>query len=484
MLVRIPQVFISYSWTSEAFQQQVKELAERLVHDGVQVKLDLWDLKEGYDKYAFMEQCVTNPEIDKVLIICDSGYTAKANKRQGGVGDETAIISAEVYGNAEQEKFVPVIMERDENGEPYMPAYLKSRMYKDLTGENYSEGYKSLLRSIYGKPAERRTELGSRPAWLDEEEPSELFSVKEARQKIERINPGQLQKVAAQEFVDVYMDSLKCFYKKKFTNEEYLKDFEEMKEFRDVFLDYIKQISQTTEHFGEFMADTFEKMYNTLYNAEFYEPGTSQSGYNSFDIFRVHIWELFICTTTYLLHNEDYKSINELLVHTYYLRTSPLMNEVKPASYEKLRFYSKVMEERIKPQMPGNLSRMYTLTGNYLCTERAYLPIFSGKRIAEADLFLYQVYNGLNLGMLTEYGPWFPTCYIYAEEFDSMWKKLESKRFCEKIMLVFGVDTIEKLKERLIQCVPDREMRYSSGHVMPASAIMDWVKIEDIARLP
>lgn len=185
MLDRIPQVFISYSWTSETFQQQVKELAERLVHDGVQVKLDLWDLKEGYDKYAFMEQCVTNPEIDKVLIICDRGYAAKADKRQGGVGDETAIISAEVYGNAEQEKFVPVIMERDENGEPYMPAYLKSRMYKDLTGENYSEGYKSLLRSIYGKPAERRPELGSRPAWLDEEEPSELFSVKEARQKIE-----------------------------------------------------------------------------------------------------------------------------------------------------------------------------------------------------------------------------------------------------------------------------------------------------------
>ena len=45
--------------------------------------------------------------------------------------------------------------------------------------------------------------MGNRPAWLDEEEPSELFSVKEARQKIERINPGQLRKVVAQEFVDV-----------------------------------------------------------------------------------------------------------------------------------------------------------------------------------------------------------------------------------------------------------------------------------------
>ena len=38
MLERIPQVFISYSWTSEAFQHQVKELAEKLIHDGVRVK--------------------------------------------------------------------------------------------------------------------------------------------------------------------------------------------------------------------------------------------------------------------------------------------------------------------------------------------------------------------------------------------------------------------------------------------------------------
>lgn len=86
--------------------------------------------------------------------------------------------------------------------------------------------------------------------------------------------------------------------------------------------------------------------------------------------------------------------------------------------------------------------------------------------------------------MLTEYGPWFPTCYIYAEEFDSMWKKLESRRFCEKIMQLFGVEKIEKLKERLLRCVQDRKIRYSSGYAMPASAILDWVKVGDIAKLP
>lgn len=126
MLDRTPRVFISYSWTSMEFQERVRELAESLRQDGIDVKLDIWDLKDGQDKYAFMEQCVTDPDIDKVLIICDSGYAAKADRRQGGVGDETTIISAEVYGHAAQEKFVPVIMERDEHGEPYMPAYLKA----------------------------------------------------------------------------------------------------------------------------------------------------------------------------------------------------------------------------------------------------------------------------------------------------------------------------------------------------------------------
>lgn len=51
MIDRTPRVFISYSWTSTKFQQQVKELAERLVHDGVDVVLDIWDLKDGQDKF-------------------------------------------------------------------------------------------------------------------------------------------------------------------------------------------------------------------------------------------------------------------------------------------------------------------------------------------------------------------------------------------------------------------------------------------------
>ena len=161
MLDRTPQVFISYSWTSKAYQQSVIELASRLRHDGVDVKLDVWDLKEGQDKYVYMEQCVTNPAIDKVLILSDKTYTEKADQRKGGVGDETTIISAEVYGNADQQKFIPVVMERDENGQEYLPAYLRSRIFRDLSGAaDYKEEYVALLRIIFDEPAHRRPEIG------------------------------------------------------------------------------------------------------------------------------------------------------------------------------------------------------------------------------------------------------------------------------------------------------------------------------------
>lgn len=71
MIDRTPRIFISYSWTSEAYKQKVEYLASRMAKDGVDVKLDVWELKEGHDKFVFMEQCVTNPDIDKVLILCE-----------------------------------------------------------------------------------------------------------------------------------------------------------------------------------------------------------------------------------------------------------------------------------------------------------------------------------------------------------------------------------------------------------------------------
>lgn len=51
---------------------------------------------------------VSDTEIQKVLIISDKKYADKANGRDGGVGTETQIISAEVYKNRQQENLLPL----------------------------------------------------------------------------------------------------------------------------------------------------------------------------------------------------------------------------------------------------------------------------------------------------------------------------------------------------------------------------------------
>ena len=175
---RIPKVFISYSWSSDTM---AVDLAKRLVSHGVDVVIDKWNLKEGQDKYVFMERCVNDPDITKVLIICDKKYSEKANARIGGVGDETAIISAEVYGNVQQEKFIPVIAEKDESGKPYVPTYIKNRIYVDLAEEEQFEAeYEKLLRNIYEKPLYRKPRLGKKPEWLYEEN-TYLFTLKDIK---------------------------------------------------------------------------------------------------------------------------------------------------------------------------------------------------------------------------------------------------------------------------------------------------------------
>ena len=140
------KVFVSYSWTPESNKKWVEQLVHRLESDGVKVVVDFNDLRLGHDKYAFMERIVNDDTIKKVLIICNKIYKEKADSRVGGVGDESTIITSQVYGSVRQEKFIPVVNEYDEKGKPFLPNYLASRMYADLT--NFERGYKELLSNI------------------------------------------------------------------------------------------------------------------------------------------------------------------------------------------------------------------------------------------------------------------------------------------------------------------------------------------------
>lgn len=158
-----PKVFISYAWGTEDYQAKVLSFATDLMNDGIDVVLDRWSLKEGNDTYAFMEQSVTDSTITNVLILLDSNYEKKANGRNGGVGTETQIISPEIYNKVKQEKFLPVIFERNLNGDIPKPQYLKTMLHFDLSqDEKYDLEYQRLVKRLYGIEIIDKPELGKK----------------------------------------------------------------------------------------------------------------------------------------------------------------------------------------------------------------------------------------------------------------------------------------------------------------------------------
>jgi hypothetical protein len=162
-----PKVFISYSWSGAEHEQFVMELATALRTHGVDAILDKWRLKPGQDKYVFMESMVTDASVVKVLVICDRKYKEKADTRAGGVGTESQIISSELYSKVDQNKFIPVVVERDVEGKEFLPVFMKGRIYVDISSdENWGDGLDELLRLIYDCPISTEPQLGEVPVFL------------------------------------------------------------------------------------------------------------------------------------------------------------------------------------------------------------------------------------------------------------------------------------------------------------------------------
>lgn len=141
--------------------------AERLLGDGVDVVIDIFDLKEGHDKNHFMEKMVTDQTITHVLVMCDKVYAEKANARKAGVGTESQIISSEVYGKVAQSKFIPIACEFSDEREPFVPAFMKSRIFVDFSSpEATNKNWEQLVRVLFHKPLFQKPALGLPPAYL------------------------------------------------------------------------------------------------------------------------------------------------------------------------------------------------------------------------------------------------------------------------------------------------------------------------------
>lgn len=439
-----PKLFISYSWSSIEHEQMVLQLATDLREAHIDVIIDKWDLKEGNDSIAFMEKMVTDPEIKKVLIISDQTYSEKADGRLGGVGTETQIISKEVYEQQNQNKFVAVITQKDENGKPYLPTFIKPRIYIDLSdNSNYAENYEKLLRWIHDKPLYVKPPIGEMPSFLnDDDSKISLGTSTQATRALEAIKNGRSYASGAlQEYVNVFVNNLERFRilaNDGEIDESFIKNIESFLPYRNEYIQIISALSQYSpinenirilHNFFELLIPFLARPNNIPSWDEIHS-----------DNFAFIIHELFIYTIAILLKHERFEQTNYLLEQKYYILSNSGYNTNNIESYEKFRNHLRTLEYR-NQRLKANRISIHA----DLLKERCLGIGITFQDIMQADFLLYfraEIVKG------SGYFSWYPVtlCYLgnYQNSFE-IFAKATSKKYFHIMKCILAVDSLSEI---------------------------------------
>lgn len=470
-----PRVFISYSWTTEDHQEWVLELAKRLVNDGVDIILDKWFLKDGHDTLYFMEQ-MAKSDVEKVLVICDEGYQKKSANRKGGVGTEAQIISPDIYQKVKQEKFIPIVSERNENGEHFLPVFMKSLKYIDLsTHENYEGNYESLLRTIYNKPALTRPKLGNPPKYLTEDGENFFFKTTGLNRQVENSikNKPSILPILIEEFKEEFLVELENFrLVYKHSNDEpfdeiVFQSINQMLPLRNDFIKFVELCSLIPDFFP---IDTFIELFEKIiyFLRPTYENGRTGYNENQFDNFKFFIYEIFLYFVTVLLKQKKYSILNEFLNNTFFIKDK-FSNELHDRRYNIFQNYIRTIDEHRNSRL--NL-QYYRLTGELLINRTTNK--YNRHDLASTDLLL------LYLGQILYEVRWTSILYFYISGPIDLLQRLKSKRFFEGVKTYFNVQTPEQLKASFAK-FKNPDTQYRGYDTVPD--LEDFIEIEKICSI-
>ncbi|WP_160920840.1 SEFIR domain-containing protein [Guptibacillus hwajinpoensis] len=434
------KTFISYAWSNPEHEQWVMKLAERLTHNGVDVVLDKWDSVEGQDLNAFMLQCVNHPSITKVLVICDEVYSKKANEYQGGVGTETVIISDKVFKDVEQTKFVPIVAERDQNGNAYLPTYLNGKKYIDMsTEQNYEDGYEKLIRNLFGKPEFVKPEKGKAPSYLLRDEKKSTLQSQIALNRFKHDIERRPRNVAIyfNDFAEVFRQDFKTYALSvntpKELEEKIFSQFHDMIELRNIYLKFLESyIRETDEVDSDLILELFESLYPLI------ETTFSDTHFNTqFEHMNLFVTEIVIYTIAVLYKNKKYKAIKNIIANQYLVVDR--FNQEFNGNISLFRAYPELIENLPLP----STGQKYISNSGQLIIERANYDTYSTQDIIESEFLMFFLSS---VKATNTYFEWYPLTspYVGRERIEFM-SKLKSKRFFENIKELFDVTTREEM---------------------------------------
>jgi hypothetical protein len=478
----VPKLFVSYSWTTPDHEAWVLALATELRESGVDVILDKWDLREGHDAHAFMEKMVTDPDIKKVILICDKAYVDKTDGRSGGVGTEAQIISGKIYENQAQGKFVAIAKERDENGQPYLPAYYKSRIYIDLSDPSRrSENFDRLLRWAHDRPLYTKPDLGEKPTYLlsDSDHPIVLRTSPAQKRAVDALrNRRDYAIPATAEYLKLLAGGLE-----KFRLDGALDPFDDaVVQSIESFLPYRNEALEVFTNLAVYINNNesgtvlhrfFEEVIPYLDRPE---DAIQWRGWD-YDNFRFIIQEMFLYAVASLVRFERFDSAAYLMNSPYYAPGFASHGRDVMASFEVLL---KPMESLDRRNVRLNLSRLSVRAD--LLRERCKGTGTEFHHLMQADFALFMHSAAVHT---SEVGYWLPQTLVLIGDHSGpfeVFARSRSAAYFNKTKVLLGVDSKEALGTLLstLDVTPDAIPRWSYRSFRPAHLL----GFERIATLP
>ncbi len=389
---------------------------------------------------------VTDDEIKKVVLLCDPIYVEKANRRAGGVGTEAQIVSPELYAQAEQDKFVAVVMERSDEGAACLPAYYRSRIHIDLSNqENYSVNFDQLLRWIFDKPLHVRPPIGTPPAFLAEAGSRvALATGTRHRRAIEavRANAG-----IADGAVSDYFECLACELENLSITEAPGEYDDMVVEMIDAFLPYRNEVVELVDALARYRdSETTHQLIHRFFEQllPYLEPSRKAGRYHAWssDHFRFVIHELFLYIVATLLRHERFVGVSYLLNNEYYAadrrdgeREVMLPFSVFRTSLESLDHRNRRLE----------LKRI-SLKADFFKQRCTGLPVRMHD-LLQADFVLY-IRDQLHLPEKHVY--WWPHTLLYAHDQPGpfeVFARARSSAYFERMKVVLAIASPGDMRE-------------------------------------
>lgn len=426
-----PKIFISYAWGSQEHDEKVIALAANLKGDGIDVIFDKWQLKEGNDTFKFMEKSVLDESITNVLILIDPIYAKKANERAGGVGTETQIISSEVYNKVEQRKFIPIIFERDDEGNVCKPQYLKGLLHFDLSmPDTYDTEYQRMVRTLYGIDTYKEPELGKPPVWL-EEIPKVSYK---SRVTSDFFRGSASEAVKKNKFSENLEELKKQILEYNYTKKDVIPCYLELMPFRDEFLILVKSseyVQEGYKHIAKFLEELM------------YEIRRQQINYANLKVTFVH--ECFIYVVAYYLKKSANEALRYLLNKTYFAGISHFNQDAD--SYNCFYCYNDVLDNAVCKRDDKN----YYCGTAALWIENINVEVCSKDEFVSGDLLCHSA--SLLISNYDRDWAWFPLTYVYnTDEYRGLFatysKRLVSKEYLENMLSILDFESIDAFKEQ------------------------------------